>query len=61
MARDTRSEFTANLEMRPMVRFEPRAVEHHAPRSNDALWCVLAGTGAGLLAGLAVGLIHRYL
>jgi hypothetical protein len=28
------------------------------------VWCVLvilAGTGAGLLAGLAVGLIHRYL
>jgi hypothetical protein len=65
MARPTRSEFTANDALHATVRrIEPRAVEHHRPASNGAVWCVLvilAGTGAGLLAGLFVGLIHRYL
>lgn len=62
MARDSRSEYTANAAL--SQRIEPRAVEHHRPASNGAVWCVLvilAGTGAGLLAGLAVGLLNRYL
>jgi len=65
MARPTRSEYTANDAMHATVRrVEPRAVEHHRPAANGAAWCVLvilAGTGAGLLAGLAVGLLNRYL
>jgi hypothetical protein len=65
MARPTRSEFTANDALHATVRrVEPRAVEHHRPASNGAVWCVLvilAGTGAGLLVGLLVGLLNRYL
>lgn len=65
MARDTRSEYTANDALNATAhRFEPRAVEHHRPASNGALWAVLVvlgGTGAGLLVGLAVGLLNRYL
>lgn len=65
MARPTRSEFTANDALHATVRrVEPRAVEHHRPAANGVLWAVLVvlgGTGAGLLAGLTVGLIHRYL
>ncbi len=60
----TRSEFTANIELRPVTRFEPRAVEHHRPTSNGATWAVLVvlgGASAGLLVGLAVGLLNRYL
>ncbi len=60
MARDTRSEYTANDALHAtMRRVEPRAVEHHRPASNGA--GLLAGLAVGLLAGLAVGLIHRYL
>lgn len=62
--RTTRSEYTASIEMRPVARFEPRAVEHHRPPSNGIVWCslvILGGTGAGVLVGLAVGLLNRYL
>lgn len=63
--RTTRSEYTANDALHATVRrFEPRAVEHHRPASNGAAWAVLvvlAGTGTGLLVGLAVGLLNRYL
>jgi hypothetical protein len=62
MSREPRSEYTANAAL--SQRIEPRAVEHQRPASNGALWAVLvvlAGTGAGLLAGLAVGLLERIL
>lgn len=60
--RESRSEYTAHAAL--SQRIEPCAVEHHRPTSNGALWAVLVvlgGTGAGLLVGLAVGLLNRYL
>lgn len=60
----TRSEFDANSHLSQPRRIEPRAVEHHVPRSNGALWAVivvLCGTGAGLIVGAAVTLLGRVL
>jgi hypothetical protein len=60
-----KSEHDANLSLQPMVqRHEPRAIEHYRKPDKTGLWAVLVvlgGAGAGLLLGLAAGLIERFL
>ena len=60
-----RNEYEANLTLQPMTqRIEPRAIEHYRKPDRTGLWAalmILGGAGAGLLLGLAVGLIERLL
>jgi hypothetical protein len=60
-----RNEHDANLSLQPMApRHEPRAIEHYRKPDRTGLWAalvVLCGAGIGLLLGLAVGLVQRFL
>jgi hypothetical protein len=60
-----RNEYEANLSLQPMApRHDPRAIEHYRKPDRTGLWAVLVvlcGAALGLLFGLAVGLIQRFL